>query len=100
LEHRPLEGFVPAGALSDAEIVQLGKIKCQQGNRFGNIGKDNIADRGDILVLAMSNQIELDQTIGHHVAERLPGEKDPSFGSDQALGQIPRQIAASAGKPA
>ena len=34
------------------------------------------------------------------MAERLPGEMDPTLGGDQALGQIPRQLAASAGKPA
>jgi hypothetical protein len=34
------------------------------------------------------------------VAERLVGEMDPTRGGDQAVGQIPRQLAAIAGKPA
>lgn len=34
------------------------------------------------------------------MAERLPGEMDPPFGGNQSLGQIPRQLSSSAGKPA
>src|SRR3546814_13934076 len=43
---------------------------------------------------------ELDQAIGHQVAERLAGEMDATRGGDQAVGQIPLQLAANADKPA
>lgn len=100
LEHCPLKRFVAAGTLPDAEIVELGKIEREQGDRFGNIGEDDVADGGDILMFAAPVEIELDQAIGHQVAERLAGEMDATRGGDQAVGQIPLQLGANAGKPA
>jgi len=94
LEHCPLKGFVAAGTLPDAEIVELGKIEREQGDRFGNIGEDNVTDGGDILMLAAPVEIELEQTVGHQVPERFSREMDPALRCNQALGQIPLQLAA------
>src|SRR3546814_17205523 len=38
--------------------------------------------------------------MGHQVAERLTGKMDATRGGDQAVGQIPLQLAANADKPA
>ncbi len=80
--------------------MQLGKIESEQGDRFGNVGEDNVADDGDIFVLAVPEEIELDQAIGNQLAERLACIEDRAFGDDQAVGQIPRQLVANTGKPA
>src|SRR3546814_11550308 len=75
-------------------------IEREQCDCFVNIGEDKIADGGDILMFAAPVERELDQAIGHQVAERLAGEMDATRGGDQAVGQIPLQLAANADKPA
>src|SRR3546814_19801045 len=84
-EDGPVEGFVAAGTLPDVGIVELGKIEREQGDCFGNIGEDNVADGGDILMFAAPVERELDQAIGHQVAERLAGEMDATRGGEQAV---------------